>query len=240
MLMLNQLAGFGGGGPFDPHWADVVLRMTLDGADGSTAFADLSSRAHSISAPGSGVEIDTAQSVFGGASGLFPESNRAGSLLVASSADFNFGSGAGTVEWWLRPVTSTGNSRVLFRHTPETGFSFDIRINYPAGTITVLLGDDGGNSWLSSFVSSACAFDAWTHYALVKSGSTVTLYKNGVADGSASATISGVAVAAGLHIGGINGDVTYGCQSWMDDIRITKGVARDAAFWPPTSSLPIR
>lgn len=39
----------------------------LDGADGSTTFTDSSAGAHTITAHGN-VQIDTAQSVFGGAS----------------------------------------------------------------------------------------------------------------------------------------------------------------------------
>jgi hypothetical protein len=120
--------------------------------------------------------------------------------------------------------------------------------NYRAFTI----GDSVGTSGIEIYVSGAnwvvysnsatritgasATREVWTHLALVRSGSTVTLYVNGTASGStwsSSATFSG-AVYVGAEF--FNGGVTSDTNGYIDDFRITNGIARyTTTFTPPTS-----
>jgi len=70
----------------DDSYTKLLLHM--DGADGSTTFTD--EAGHTVTANGN-AQIDTAQNVFGGASGLFDGSS--GYLTVPDSEDWNFGTG---------------------------------------------------------------------------------------------------------------------------------------------------
>lgn len=77
--------------------------------------------------------------------------------------------------------------------------------------------------------------NTWYHIALVVSGTTITIYLNGTA--SATASISGTPTsgAVGLH-SGVGNNSYY--QGYIEDLRITKGLARYTAnFTPPTEEL---
>src|SRR3990167_10480500 len=70
-------------------------------------FLPFLASAHVITANGD-AQIDTAQSKFGGASGLFDGTGD--TLTIPDSDDFNFGAGDFTVEWFARFVLSPGDS----------------------------------------------------------------------------------------------------------------------------------
>jgi hypothetical protein len=71
---------------------------------------------------------------------------------------------------------------------------------------------------------------------LTRSGTTVTLYVDGVSQGtytySASITQQALYVGTGAGLGSFNG--------YIDDLRITKGFARYTANFTPPDSLPTR
>lgn len=78
---------------------DTVLMLHLDGRDGYTRTTDISSSAHDITF-NDNVEIDTAQSKFGGASAYFDGTGDF--LTVPNSADWDFGTGDFTIDCWIR------------------------------------------------------------------------------------------------------------------------------------------
>ena len=80
--------------------------------------------------------------------------------------------------------------------------------------------------------------NTWYHTALVLSGSTLTYYLNGVADGSFTGVTVGNASTTNPQIGQANtGSEMY--NGYIDDLRVTRGVARYTTnFTPPTAPLP--
>ena len=87
--------------------------------------------------------------------------------------------------------------------------------------------------------ATAPAINTWHHIALVKSGTTFTLYVNGASAGSSTTTnyITGV---PSLYIG--SGATGSNFQGYIDEVRITKGIARytgsayttSRGLWPTT------
>ena len=81
--------------------------------------------------------------------------------------------------------------------------------------------------------------NTWTHVAVVRSGSTFTVYINGIADGivtyaGAIPVISG----ATLFIGTIDPSVNW-LNGYIDELRFSNGIARwTANFTPPTAPYP--
>ena len=72
----------------------------------------------------------------------------------------------------------------------------------------------------------------WFHYALVRSGTTLRAYVNGVQSGT-TATFAGT-VGNNQAITLLGSAVHAGFRGYVDELRITKGVARYAgAFTPP-------
>ena len=87
--------------------------------------------------------------------------------------------------------------------------------------------------------SSPLSDGVWTHVALVRSGNTVTLYKDGTSIGTQ--TLSGAMPFdnTGLAIGRlISNDTGYEFSGQIDDLRITKAARYSTTFTPPTAALP--
>ena len=83
----------------------------------------------------------------------------------------------------------------------------------------------------------------WYHIAVVRNGSTVTIYRDGISVGSGSDTVShNPSTATTLMIGGgsATGFNNFYFNGYLDDLRITKGYARYTSnFTPPTFALNI-
>jgi hypothetical protein len=216
----------GGGGGGDPYFSSVVLLLHCDGTDGSISFPDSSLGNNAVTAGGD-VQVDTAQFKFGTASALF---DGTGDYLTApTGANFQFAADY-TVEFWFR-FNSVVNSN-LFDGRLSTADSAGFAIFVSASTLrmyTANMTRITGATTLSS--------GQWYHAALSRDGSNNRLFLNGIQQGatySSSANFSsgGCVIGAGFNIS------TF-FNGWMDDIRITKGVARYTSnFTAPTAAFP--
>jgi Concanavalin A-like lectin/glucanases superfamily len=220
-FIINQYA-YGGGGidnGGDANFSNVVLLMRADGTDGSTTFLDHSLSTKTLTANGN-VQIDTAQSQWGGSSALF---DGTGDYVSAvASTDFEFGSGDFTIEFWVR-VNSGSDFSVFYTEDGKTSLHYDAsRWVWRANDLNVFVTAD----------SAGATFD---HVALVRNGSTTRVYRNAVliATGTSIDCVNtNSAIRIGTGYRSLNG--------WLDDLRITKGVARytSAGFALPTAAFP--
>ena len=201
---------------------DVVLLVHGDGSDASTSFPDSSASGHTVTAGGD-AQVDTAQSKFGTASALFDGTDD--NLAVTHATDFDF-SGDFTIDAWIRPASTNGT---LYTDSSEVGVFF-------------YLADDGGTADLvfenvSSSILAVCdkavSTGSWQHVAVVRSGSTVTLYVDGISCGTDSTASTAIDIS-GIYIGQLTG-LDY--SGHIDEFRVSKGVARwTSNFTPPTAA----
>lgn len=220
------LLGAGGGGG-DPYFSSVVSLMHFNGADGSTTFTDETGRAWSAT---SGAEIDTAQSVFGGASAYFPSSPN-GYISTPSSADLGFGTGDFTIEFFGR--------RGGFPHQDASPY-IDLRAG---GSNGIVLHSTSSNADLlfnaggATRITAAQSVNTWYHIALSRVAGTTRLFSNGVSAGSYADSNNYAATSALL--GKYYDSATFFLFGHMDELRITKGVGRYTAdFTPPSAQFP--
>lgn len=223
----THLIGFGVGAAAGIGGIDSFTKLMLhcDGSDGSTTFTDSSASAHSITVSGN-AQIDTAQSKFGGASGLF---DGTGDLLTTpSSTDFAFGTGTFTLDAWVRFNSVAGFLMTIFQFpTPDMRL-----IGYNPGSPVVAFYAASGIQITGTTVLST---GTWYHVAVARSGTSTKLFLNGTQEGSTysdsndySSSAQTVKVASQSGSWELNG--------WLDEIRISKGVARwTANFTPPTA-----
>jgi len=180
-------------------------------------------------------QISTAQSKFGGSSMLF---DGTGDYLTApSNAVYAFGTGDFTVEGWV--YLGASKAQVIF----------DTRASGPS-TTGIALAIDASNfpyvyvNGATLFTSStALSLSTWTHLAFVKASGTITLYINGTkptTGSAASATnLTDSACTVGTAIDFRDTSATLHFNGYIDDLRITKGVARYTAnFTPPAAAFP--
>jgi len=227
----------------DPYFSSVSLLMKADGANNSTTFVDSSTNAFAVSLTGNTV-ISTTQSKYGGSSAYFD--GNGDYLSVPSSENLDVGSGNYTIEMWVNPAGGLANrtQKYLFGKRQSLsiyggvlGFlQFDSSLNAYRAYYYVTV---NGTTWaVTAATGDIIAANTWTHLAFVRSGSTFTLYVNGAS--AASGTTSGTipSNAEPLVIGSTSSanPGANGYAGYIDDFRITKGVARyTASFGPPDS-----
>jgi len=227
-------------GPADPYIGNVSLLLHGDGDNGSTTIVDNSPSPKTVTAFGN-AQISTAQSKFGGSSIAFDGAN---SYLTVSSAGApgDLGSQDFTVECWTY-LLSRDNTKpcIVANYSSFAAGSFSIfagHQNAPGGSTRYQLALNG--SGFPSINAGTVVYNSWVHIAVVRSGSTVAFYVNGTSIGSTTSTANLVGTTGSLWIGNSGDDlVNGGINGYIDDLRITKGIARYTAnFTPPTAPFP--
>ncbi len=222
-------AAAGGGGGSDPYFANVVSLLHFDGANNSTTFTDQTGKAWSrVNTP----TISTAQSVYGGASGLFFSTDY---ITTPDHADWDFGSGDFTLEGRVQP-DSTGTAEGLFSKTQVAGgYSPFTLYKTSAGALQFYMSSNG-TSWdiASGVVLGTIGLGSWYSWAVCRVGGT-TLWT--FLDGSGtSTTIPGTAVVTNTELVALSRHGTVNFYGYMDEFRATKGVARYTASYTPAGS----
>jgi hypothetical protein len=161
---------------------DLYFNQTtlLLNADNNTFITDASDNAFTITPAG-----DTRPSAFSpyntGWSNYFD--GNGDSLTVGPSAEFTFGTGDWTVEYWVYLPTWTGlNTLVNISNSsnPDTPYGFIIRSSGTVGQWVIYIGD--GATWAVAGPSTTTGPGAgvWQHHAHVRSSGTYTMYIDGV------------------------------------------------------------
>jgi hypothetical protein len=214
--------------PVDPQFTSVSLLLHGNGTNGSTTITDSSSRLNTVTAS-AGAQISTAQSKFGGSSIAF---NGSGARLsVPNSNSLQFGQADFTVEFWMFFNSTAGFQTVIGKTFTGAGEW----VIQTAGVTGGRLKFYGPSTTIIE--TSDNSANAWIHVALVRSSGTCFLYRNGTQTGSAA--IGTNYNATGVLTVGANVNGSDPFNGYIDDLRITKGVARYTAnFTPPTAPFP--
>lgn len=206
------------------------LLLHLDGADEAVATTDSSTSAHAINFEGT-AELDTAQKKFGTASLLLD--GNSDYLWAANHADWDFGAGEFTIDLRVRfnalPAPAAFQTIVSQWISAGANYSF-----------VFALSNDGGNYKLSFYYSTTganilfvhsdvitLAVETWYHFTVVRDGNTLRFFVEGVAKGTGDLT--GVTIhnsTAKLNIGTQGDGSSDFVNGWIDEVRISKGVAR--------------
>jgi hypothetical protein len=209
------------GGGIDSY-AKLVLHG--DGADGSTTITDSGVTGHTVT-PSGNAQIDTAQSLFGGASILFDGSGDY--LTVPDHADWDFGTADFTIDFNVR-FASVGSF-------PQTFFSRN-------GFSEMRLQMDDANTLVLYLMGSEIASRSFTpvintryHIEVARSGTNLRIFVNGVQLGATITNSTNVTGTSAILIGQVAGTNFF--NGWMEEFRISKGIARHTAdFTPPASA----
>lgn len=214
-------------GETDPYWSNVVLLVSGGEANNSTTIVDKSSAARTTQ-NAVGVLYSTAQTKFASTSLFFDGSNDY--FNYANTADLNF-PGDFTVEFWAYPVTKTS-----FNAQIGTGLFGRVLISQNSGWYVEA---DNGSSPVAVTISSATyQLNTWQHIAFTRSGNSFRAFKNGTQFGSTITNSVTLESTAGFFIGQFGNNSAY-YQGYLEQIRVTKGVARYTAnFTAPTAAFP--
>ena len=216
----------------DSHY--TTLLMSTDGSAGdNNDITDSSSSNHTISVNGDAHAGSFSPYRHGGYSTYMLNTD---DLTVASDADFNFGSGDFTIEYWIWPNGTPNNPVGLPDMRPASTNGPYVQININTSNQVGLYVDNAQR--ISQSSSTALTSNAWNHVCLARSGSTTTLYIGGASVGSWSDSTTysqGRCLIAGHSIE-TNRGWASGC--YVTDFRIVKGTAvYTSNFTPPTERL---
>lgn len=169
--------------------------------------------------------VFTTTSAFSGYSITAPSG---GNRFTIPSAAHVSGTGDFTYEMWIRPTAYPSPYGLLFAVQPNGGFS---SVLTSTGKLTI------GRSQIASDYTStgSVPLNQWSHIAYVRKNSAFTIYINGAVAGTYTTAVSYTAGATNFFVDG-NGSSFPLTTTAMDELRITKGVARyTAPFTPPTA-----
>jgi hypothetical protein len=208
--------------PTDPYFANVSLLLHFD-----TGFTDSSSLNASVT-PGGDASIATTDSKFGTGSAYFD-----GSGDGISFSDFAIGTGDFTIEMWVKRLGSDTYAQLFGNEGSGVGFTFLINNEGTDGQLA-LYSTAGG---IMNSGNNVCQAGQWTHVALARSAGAVRFFVDGTvaSEGTDSSSYSG----ASNFVGTNNVYAGRDYEGYLDELRVTKGVARyTAAFTPPTAAFP--
>ncbi len=200
-------------------YTKLMLHMNSD-------FSDSSDSDHTPTV--NGATIDTTIKQFGAGSGKFVAASSQ-YVTYPSHADWDFGSGDFTIDFWTR-FDSTGTQYLLSHHEQSVADSWYILLassqltfgHYPSGSETI------SQSWAPST-------GTWYHVAIVVSSGELYHFIGGTQVGTEQpvSAISTSSIALGI---GASNDGLIEHNGHIDELRISKGIARwTSNFTPPSS-----
>lgn len=213
----------------DPYYSNVSLLLPMEGANNQVAFIDYSPTPKIITPIGN-TKISETQSKWGLGSGFFD--GNGDYFSIANHTDFVFNTGDFTIEFWIYPLSSQAAFPGLINKgagiSSATAWEWFMREN-----LTHTFRHGGGSTY--DLNSGALSANAWTHLAVTKNSGVMKLYVNGIV--SATITVNfNYSDTSALRIARATNDF----NGYLQDLRISKGVARYTANFTPPSRLLIQ
>ncbi len=207
------------------------IMLHFDGANGGTTFTDDSLLRNTFTAHGNANTATASFSApqFGTASGKFDGTTDF--ITCPDVAALRPGTGDFTIDFWIRYNAGSVNHTVF-----DKGY---------IGANAMLVQSDASASPKLQFFTNAgvqiaiettgTAPGAWVHKAIVRSGSTVTIYSGGTANGTGSTALA-LSDTSQISIGARGSDGAFSVNGNIDEFRYSVGIARwTSNFTPPTA-----
>ena len=155
-------------------------------------------------------------------------------LTAPNSPQYAFNTGNWTIEGWIYPNSISVLQSIIDTRATATSTTGVLISITALGFISVTV-----NNAILFTSSTGLSLSTWTNFAVVKNGTTITLYLNGTKPTTGSGTSSTGLTDQNLRIGASAGTAANFFSGYLDDVRITTGIARYTAnFTPPTAALP--
>ena len=226
--MLIGAAGVAGGG----NDSYTVLLGHMDGTDDAQVFTDSGAGPncpHTMTANGN-VKTENTQKKFGITSAYFDGTGDY--IQIADSTDWDIiaNTDNATVDFWVKHDDHVGSEGYVSQRNASANQWW---ISHEHGS-----GIRFNSDWVDSgWVAGGEITDTdWHHIALVKDGTTYNLYLDGTSIWNTTDLDTGTITDGPLYIGCVIPGL-YEFAGYIDELRISKGIARwTANFTPPTAA----
>lgn len=222
----------------DPYWGNVSFLGGMDTA----SFVDSSSQANAMLTSG-GATRSTSIVKFGASSIAFDGgSNSYYGMSSANPAAVNFTGVDFTLEYFAYQNAKTAVDACVIgaANGSNNGRSFYMCVNN--GNMIFNWYPDGANvnRQFLNFTAGAFTPGVWHHVAVTRQGSTMRIFLDGVLQASTSTnTVVSFPSGSVFQIGKEAAYAGSGFSGYVDEVRVTKGVARYTSnFVVPTAAFP--
>jgi hypothetical protein len=215
--------------------------LQFDGSDASTTITDVAFGATPATWTAAGnAQLDTSIVKFGTAALLL---DGTGDEITASdSANFDYGSGDWTVDFWFNRAGGDGANRFIFGQG-DSGIANGLSVfaNLTTGNVMRGVVTADGSTQVTVTGTTTYTATGWHHCAFVRTGNTLKLFLDGVQEGGDVAFSSTVHNSTNtMAIGGTGAATTLLWNGSLDEFRISIGIARwTTGFTPPTEAYSI-
>ena len=218
----------------DAYFSSVALLLHMEGTNGSPTFVDSSNNNYTPTVYGN-TQISTVEKRFGDSSALF---DGTGDYLYWGAGSANLGSGDASIEGWFRFNSLAGDIGIFVIYPGEAS-------TIPAAEFTHFgLKYNGGLfarvTGVSYFLGTTLSTGTDYHIAAIRHAGGWKVYINGtVLNTSSLADTSNYSSTWGLSLGAYNTSGMQYMNGYIDEFRITAGLARYTAnFTAPTAPFP--
>jgi hypothetical protein len=183
---------------------------------------------------GSAVTTSTQSPFVGGGNSYSFISSTDSYIETPASSDWAMGTGDFTVEWFSYQTTLSQFQRVF---TVGDYPAIDFGVSIESGTFYFWSGGDADTDYNSA---SATTINTWYHWAVVRSGTTLSVYRNGTLRGSSVSNTDNINdTVTPFVVGNTNLYATNAAfVGFITNFRLVKGLAvYTGDFTVPTSAL---
>jgi hypothetical protein len=228
----RRIVGASGGGVAP---GIVAALLHFDGANGATTTTDATGKTVTMSGA---AKLGTAQSVFGGAS--LDNTGGAGRVEIATSTDFDFGTGAFLIEWREYRTSNTGFQNSFSRGYNIAGGLFFQSSSSSSSLRTLYFMDSGGTARDITGSIAFVSLNTWAAWAIQRDATgVVRVFRDGSQVASAGPNTNtqiSLGLTAPFVIGADNASSFYH-RGYIDEFRVQKGVSPyTAAGYTPAAS----
>ena len=230
----------------DTYAQNLVLALPLANITGvGNSFTnDRNTQIRSVSIIGAGVTAGTTKTITNvgvttvsmGSTGKWygnaASFNGSSYLSIPDSTDFTLGSGDWCVEFWVNFI-STSN-QFLYGQSNSSGSTATINIygSLASNKLKVQYSSGGGETGVTG--TTTISSGTWYHYAAVRSGSTISLFVNGIREATSNYTGSIADSSNQFAIGRLGEYTTEPTNAYIQDFKFYKGTAKYTTnFTPP-------
>ena len=205
----------------------TVLHVTTDGAAGVNAdFTDSSTTAATVTAGGSSVQLSTFSPYRHGGYSMY----NTGTNHIEKTGLTAPGTGDFTIEAWVYVTDSSANQLIWDTRPIATDNTTGINVQFRSNNVLYAGSHNVG------YITGTTTFNdnEWVHVALVRSGGTLTLYGNGVSQGSTAHSVN--LTSTDINIGSNRSGASV-FNGYIKDLRVVNAAVYTADFTPPTEAL---
>jgi hypothetical protein len=187
----------------------------------------------------SGVTTTTTAYKSGTGALSFNSRGQSGFLKSAAHTRYSFGQADLSMEAWIRPTVMSPNA--ILSNYPNSAWgsgAWTLDHNHGAAPRKISFFSFGYSGSPLLVSTTEPALNTWTHVAVTRAGSTWRLFINGKLESTNtySGPLDGASVARELAVGLIeNGGWDWGYTGQMDNVRVTRGLARYTSNFTPSN-----